>query len=153
MIQATLNEWAAELGKEARTLKTLLRKAGITSEPHEKLSPLQVVNALMGDERAEKIRNLKLDGDLKAAELATLEGRLMEPEVVTERINKALGLIRQAVLSGRAEVPPRANPQDHVTAMTAWSQWEERFFPFVREGMSSAGAVEFPTPTLQEATP
>jgi len=152
-LQLSLTRAATEFSVSRDTLQRGLHGLGVEVKDGATYSIGQLYRAVSGDLRLERTRETRLRADKLALELAQLEGRLMEPEVVEERINKAFGSVRQAILSGRAEVPPRANPQDPVTAMLAWSQWEERFFPFVREGMSSAGAVEFPTPTLPEATP
>lgn len=152
--ELSLTRAATEFGVSRDTVQRGLHGLGIEVKDGATYSIGQLYRAVSGDLRLERTRETKLRADLLELEKAKLEGELLAPEIVTERINKAFGLVRQAILSGRAEVPARANPQDHVTAMTAWSQWEERFFPFVREGMSSAGAVEFPpTPTPQEVTP
>ena len=150
-IQLSLTRASVEFSVSRDTISRGLSGLGIAAKDGQTYSIGLLYRAVSGDLKLQRTRETKLRADLLELEKAKLEGELLEPEIVTERINKAFGLVRQAILSGRAEVPPRANPQDHVTAMTAWSQWEERFFPFVREGLSSAGAVEFPTPTLQEA--
>ncbi len=135
MIEATITEWCVSSGKDSKTLKTALQRIGVEWEKGEKITLLQFMAAVMGDEKIEKVRNLKLDADLKQIDKDKALGRLYEPEVVKEMIAKAIGLSRQAILSGRAEVPPRANPQDHLTALKAWDTWQDRYFPAIREGM------------------
>jgi hypothetical protein len=73
-------------------------------------------------------------------------GRLIEPEIMREEIARAFSLVRQAILSGQAEVPPRANPQDHATALAAWKTWADRYFKFVRDGLASDKPIDFPPP-------
>lgn len=136
MIEHNLTEWAESLGVNYHALKAAMTRAGIEVAARQPVTAMQIKVAILGDERAEKVRNLKLDADLKQAELATLEGRLLEPGIVQERIDAALGLVRQAVLQAEAELPPRCNPQDHAMARRAVSQWVDRFFSWVRDGLS-----------------
>ena len=152
-IQLSLTRASVEFSVSRDTISRGLSGLGIAAKDGQTYSIGLLYRAVSGDLKLQRTRETKLRADLLELELAQQEGRLLEPEIVTERINKAFGSVRQAILSGRAEVPPRSNPQDHVTAMTAWSQWEERFFPFVRNGLAAPGAVEFPPAPNPEATP
>jgi len=152
-IELSLTRAATEFGVSRDTVQRGLHALGIEVKDGATYSIGQLYRAVSGDLRLERTRETRLRADKLALELAQLESRLLEPEIVTERINKCFGSVRQAILSGRAEVPPRANPQDHVTAMTAWLQWEERFFPYVRESQAADAPLPFPPPPATAALP
>lgn len=133
MIKHSMTEWAQSLGVDRKTLAAGLSRAGIAHKAGEPITALDIKTAIMGDEKAEKVRNLKLDADLKQIEKDKAEGRLYEPEIVQSEIDRALGSVRQAILQAQAELPPRCNPQDHATARKAIDQWVLRFFKWVRQ--------------------
>ena len=145
-LQLSLTRASVEFSVSRDTIQRGLSGLGIAAKDGQTYTIGQLYRAIAGDLKLQRTRETKLRADLLELELAQQEGRLLEPEIVTERINKAFGSVRQAILSGRAEVPPRANPQDHVTAMTAWLQWEERFFPYVRESQAADAPLPFPPP-------
>ena len=133
MIEHSLNEWSESLGIDGKTLRSALSKAGVDYTPRVNLTALQIKTAILGDEKAEKVRNLKLDADLKQIEKDKLHEQLYEPDVVQAEVARAFGMVRTAILQGMAELPPRCNPIDHATARKAIEAWASRFFPETRE--------------------
>ena len=143
-IKLSLNRAAFEFGVSKDTVARGLKAAGIETGSGKTYTIREVARAIGGDYKFARTREATLRGDLLALEKAQLEKRLVQPEVVTEEVNRAFSLVRQAILFGRAEIPPRANPQDHATARAAFDQWESRFFAYVRNGMDAAEPPAFP---------
>lgn len=136
MISATIQEYADSLGVSGDTLRRKFARAGKSLERAEKVPLSDLHSVLIGDYDSQKERKVRAEADLLELEIKEKEGQLFSAELVQQRIDKALGLVRQAILSGRAEIPNRANPLDPKMAKTAWDQWEHRFFPGIREGMA-----------------
>ena len=68
MIAHSLQAWATALGMERRTLEARMVKDGYNPPKKKgyKIPAMKVYVTMMGDEQAEKIRNLKADADRKA---------------------------------------------------------------------------------------
>lgn len=137
MISATIQEYADSLGVADDTLRRKFARAGKTLERKQQVPLADLFAVLIGDYDSQKERKVRAEADLLELEIKEKEGQLFSAELVQARIDKALGLVRQAILGGRAEIPNRANPQDPKTAKIAWDQWEQRFFPSIREGMKT----------------
>jgi hypothetical protein len=136
MIEHSLTEWAQSLGVDRKTISAALSKAGIAHEPGAPLTAMAIKTAILGDEKAEKVRNLKLDGDQKEHDLAVAKKLVYDPAIVQAMVDAVAGYNRQALLQARAELPPRCNPQNPKVALTAIDQWLDRFWPAMREAIA-----------------
>jgi len=136
---------------DRKTITASLSKAGIVHEPGKPLTAMQIKTAILGDEKAEKVRNLRLDADLKQLEKDKAEARLYEPELVREMVDKVGQHCRQALLQARAELPARCNPIAPKTALKAIDQWLDRFWPEIRKAIAeSVELLQRPSDTATE---
>ncbi len=136
---------ATEFGVSRETIMRGLRTGAIVGKGSKKspqYTTKQIHTAIAGDLKFEKTREARARADLLELERKQLQEELFNSEHVTETIQKAFGLVRQALLSGKAEIPSRANPNDPKMAMEAWNAWMRRFFPQIREGMNGNGNGE-----------
>src|ERR1041385_1717747 len=100
MVAATLNAWASEMGIDQQTLERRLVRAGYTrpASGWGQASFKKIYVAIMGDEQAEKIRNLKADADHKERKDHVPKGELypmaeLEPWLVQNYVQPMLAIL------------------------------------------------------------
>jgi len=145
-IRLTLTQASHEFGASKDTIAKRLRDIGIATGRSATYSIRDIHRALAGDWRVEKTKEVRARTCLLELDRKQREGDLLASADVQEQIDKCFGNVRQAVLQALAEIPARANPQDHAMARRAVQSWVDRFFPFVREAQASDKAIPFPPP-------
>jgi len=142
--------WATALGRDSRTLKTKLHKAGVRTEPGKPVTAMEIQKALLDEERQLKNRNLLADAQGKELELKVKKGTLITVEAVNAEIARTFGAVRQAIMFIRAALPSRANPTSPQVARRAWDQLEQQYWPWMRGAIEGEGKP-FPDPWAESA--
>ena len=144
-IAFSVGAWATALGRDARTLKTKLHKAGVRTEPGQPITAMEIQKALLDEERQLKNRNLLADAQGKELDLKVKRGNVITTEVARAEVARTFGAMRNAILFIRAALPSRANPQSPATAKKAWDQLEAQYWPWMR-GAIEGSSNPFPDP-------
>lgn len=100
-IKHSINAWAKALGMENRTLERQLVRAGFEkpSSGWGDVSAKYIQAAILGDEQAEKVRNLRLDADEKERDKAEAHGLIQSREGIERELwDNGLGKVRDALL-------------------------------------------------------
>ena len=84
------------------------------------------------DEQYERARKIRAEADAQERENKVADDRLLEPEIVQERINRAFGIIRQYLQAAEAELPGAVNPSDPQLARVEVARWAQKFWPLIR---------------------
>jgi len=128
MVTATLNAWASEMGIDQQTLERRLVRSGYTrpASGWGQVSFKKIYVAIMGDEQAEKIRNLKADADRKEREEQVAKGELfpmaeLEPWLVQNYVQPMAAIMGSAP----STLDTRCNPEHPEIARRALSEWFE----------------------------
>ena len=117
-------------GVARETIRRGLAVAGIEKD---KDFTVQDINAAVyGDNKLARTRKINLESDLLEIEKAVAENRLLEPEVVKERIARRLGVIAEYMRAAEVELPPVTNPSDLEFARKGVVEWTAKFWPLVR---------------------
>ena len=102
-LTASLDGWAVALGRERRTLERILVRNGLTVTPGCKFTAKEIYIGIVGDEQAEKVRNLKLDADEKERKSKERDGILVPWEWCEKAMIELAGMQNSALDACPAE--------------------------------------------------
>lgn len=129
VISFTLEAWARAMGHERRTLEVRLINTGYEWKPGTLIPFKAIYNAMLGDEQAEKNRNLKLDADRKEREEREANGELVKLAEVEQLITElVISPQRQELENMPSSLAKLCNPTDPAKAEVVLSSWKSRYF-------------------------
>lgn len=132
MIKATVTKWAAALGRDPKTLDRKFARARVPIKRGQEIDAKTLFGVLLGDLDAARIRETTARAALLELELECKNGRLLDPEIVRERLGRCLGVIAEYMRAAEVELPSLTNPTDPEFARKAVVAWVAKFWPLVR---------------------
>lgn len=119
-LTATLDGWAVALGRERRTLERVLTRGGIKVQPGMKFTAQEIYVGIVGDEQAERVRNLKSDADRKEREEKEALGTLFPMAELEGWLSQHYVIPMASIFADMpAAIDTRCNPQDPKVARQA----------------------------------
>ena len=82
----TATRWAKEIGKDPKTIVQRLRDAGVEVAKDSLYHLKTVLNAVYGDEQAEKVRGMKLDNEERERKAREADGVLVDRQQMEKEI-------------------------------------------------------------------
>lgn len=107
-------------------IKKLLRVGITLGDPFDKVSFRDIKVAILGDESAEKVRNLKVDADRKEREELEAKGKLFPMDELEKWLLENYIVPMSNILAGAATtLDTRCNPEHPEQAREAIRNWVE----------------------------
>lgn len=147
----TTTRASGEWGISYKTLVRRLHGIGLETKKGRTFTTRQVDRALHGDLANERLRKLRLEGDLLDLERRSKDDELFPRAEVEVLVRETWLPMRQALLQMPAELCSRVNPADPQHALGHLEAWVDATLKSTREtveGMKRRSATAPPRPPL-----